>query len=258
MAANKHLTPPKTDDGKASSPPGAGRRIIVCPRCRATLPDRSINHQQRRAVCPACEHRFAIDDQRVSAPRVSRGRRKNIAPPFGMTSKPSPDGLTLAWRWPRWRSTAPLIFLVLFGGLFVFYAVIRSTAGTPELRLVLSIFAVACLSLLWLFLAYRLNSTTIVIRDGHLRIRHGPVPWPGRRDLPVDSIRQVYSQMYHEHALRRGDGYTSYRVRVLRVDGTELLLVNDLPRQEQALYLEQEIERYLRIDDELVRGELPR
>lgn len=249
-----------TDDssGPAGDTAGEGAPVLVCPRCRATLPERFVRRDKRRAVCPSCEHRFAIDTQLVAPRRVSTGRRRRIAPPAGVSSDSSAAGLTLTWHWPRWRATAPLIFLVFFGGLLTFYSVLPWKTTTVELIIVLTMFACATLFLLWIFLAYRLNRTVVTIRDGQLCVSHGPIPWPGRRDLPAQTIRQLYSAMYHDHALRRGDGYTSYRLRAVLANGAELLLVHNLTAPEQALYFEQEIERYLEIEDQPVPGELPR
>ncbi len=243
------------DQTPAAREPGS---LIVCPACGATLPERSVRWHERRAICPACEQQFAIDEQLDAPVRLGAAKRKAIAPPPGMSAQHGPDGLTLRWRWPRWRATGPRLFLIILGAFLGFWVVVRLTIGVPAMDLLLTVLAVAFSFLLWIFLAYRLNSTQITIGGGWLRVRHSPIPWPGRRDVRADAIRQVYSQMYHERARRRVDGRTTYRLRAIMADDVELLLVHDMTTREQALYLEQEIERFLGLADEPARGELPR
>jgi hypothetical protein len=254
--------PPKgsamADDTPASSPLAPGGLVIVCPACRATLPERSISLQERRAVCPACEQRFAIDEQLRAPVRLGAARRKRLAAPPGMTARREPDGLSLRWRWPRWLAAGPGLFLIILGAFLAFWVAVRLTIGIPAMDLLLLLLAVPFTFLLWIFLAYRLNSTEIAIGGGRLRVRHSPIPWPGRRDVRSDAIRQVYSQMYHERARRPGDSHTTYRLRAILADGAELLLVHNMTTREQALYLEQEIERFLGLEDERAPGELPR
>ena len=54
-------------------------------------------------------------------------------------------------------------------------------------------------------------------------------------------------------------GYSySYSVQAVIKNGETIELISGLPSKDAALFIEQEIEKYLKIEDEPVRGELPR
>jgi hypothetical protein len=112
-----------------------------------------------------------------------------------------------------------------------------------------------------LFVAYYalagfLNTTEVRVGMGEVEVTHGPLPWFGKRRLETAGIAQLYSKEV-AHRQRRGTSY-SHEVHVATRDGQQVKLLSGLDSSEQALYLEQEIERYLGIKDQPVRGEIVR
>jgi hypothetical protein len=100
-------------------------------------------------------------------------------------------------------------------------------------------------------LAGLLNRTAITVAPEQLTIRHGPLPLLSGKQFDPILIKQVFVR---RHASTER---SSYEVYMLTWDGREEKLLGDLNRPEQALYLEQEIERQLGIKDKPVPGELP-
>ena len=100
------------------------------------------------------------------------------------------------------------------------------------------------------------NRTLIRISPSQLTVGHGPLPWWGNKQLDATGIAQVYCK----ERVSRGRNGTSitYAVHAALRDGADAKLVDALDSPEQALYLEQEIERFLGIKDVPVRGELAR
>jgi hypothetical protein len=45
-----------------------------------------------------------------------------------------------------------------------------------------------CLALTYFALACVFNRTAVSVKQGRLRIRHGPMPWPGNRSIPIANI----------------------------------------------------------------------
>ena len=70
------------------------------------------------------------------------------------------------------------------------------------------------------------------------------------------TIAQLYSKEVTRHS-RLGTSST-HEVHVVARDGRQVKLLSDLESSEEALYLEQAIERTLGIKDQPVRGEMPR
>ena len=110
------------------------------------------------------------------------------------------------------------------------------------LLLVVSLCAVY-LALVWVF-----NRSTIEIGQGRLVVKQGPFPYARHRNLGMANIRQIY-------IIRRERRFGFYyRVYALTKDDLHRALLT-VENGEIALYLEREIERFLGIEDQVVRGE---
>ena len=95
------------------------------------------------------------------------------------------------------------------------------------------------------------------VQAGWLVIEYGPLPWPNAyKRYPLVEIEQLYCKETVTHS-DSGQSF-SYEVHALMTHNRNVKLVTALKEPEQALYIEQEIERYLRIQDRPVARELPR
>ena len=109
-------------------------------------------------------------------------------------------------------------------------------------------------TLTYYLLAGFLNRTVISLQAYKLKIRHGPLPWIGNLKMSTHLVEQLYCQRI-THPQKNGYSFT-YEVIVVLADGKTRKLVSGLPEQDQALYIEQEIEKYLQIKDRPVKGEM--
>jgi hypothetical protein len=97
-----------------------------------------------------------------------------------------------------------------------------------------------------------LNRTSIRVERGKLAVRHGPIPWLGNKELEASNLKQLYVK---EHAPQAGRSTTvTYEVHAITRDDRNIKLVSGLEASEEALYIEQEIETYLGIEDIPVKG----
>jgi hypothetical protein len=105
-------------------------------------------------------------------------------------------------------------------------------------------------------LAGYLNRTIMTVNRSLFTIKHAPIPWPGNRLLNPLEITQLYCK----EQMHRNKGSVSYTYEVHAVlkNNERAKLISGLDSSEQALYIEQEIERFLNIEDQPVRGELQR
>jgi hypothetical protein len=87
-----------------------------------------------------------------------------------------------------------------------------------------------------------------------LSVTHGPLPWPGNLTLPRASLQQLFC----EEQVRNGKNGVSYSYNVVAVlqDKSRVKLVTGLDAPEQALFIEQKLERQLGIADRSVAGEM--
>ncbi len=172
-----------------------------------------------------------------------------INTPKNITVKTDADRVRISWQYVAsgWNIVTGLWIFALL--MFI------SGVGRLPIEFVLCTFPAIILSLvmLYYFLLWLLNERVVEINQDTLLVGcGGPIPWPDSGQM-IDStnIKQVYiikrisSGRYQT---------TNYDVYVLTKDRQSEKLVT-VSRGNQALYLEQEIERFLGIEDQVVRGE---
>jgi hypothetical protein len=104
-----------------------------------------------------------------------------------------------------------------------------------------------CFITLYFALVALLNTATIDISRGRLMVEQGPIPSARRRDIDSTTVQQGC-------VIRRESRHTfSYKLYALTRGGPHKHLVT-VDDGQLALYLEQEIERSLGMEDQVVRG----
>jgi hypothetical protein len=94
------------------------------------------------------------------------------------------------------------------------------------------------------------NRTRIAVENGVLSVRHGPLPWPGNRTIAVAELAQLFCE-----EVIGNKGSRSYRVSALLKSGRKTQVLRGLGQADQALFIEQALERRLGITDVPVAGE---
>jgi hypothetical protein len=95
-------------------------------------------------------------------------------------------------------------------------------------------------------LAILLNRTIIKVTSEFITVRHGPLPWWGNRSLPIDELEELYC---YKHT-RRDSVSVWYSVNALTKGAKKVDLVTDLHNVAEALFIKQELKRWLKIDDD--------
>ncbi|HMQ31313.1 MAG TPA: hypothetical protein PKD53_11325 [Chloroflexaceae bacterium] len=227
---------------------------ITCKRCGEPIPADDVNLQSMAAKCRACNAVFSIADQVEPASGWAAPARLDVPLPERFAIERPAGGLRISWRW----FTPAAIFLAVFalfwnGFLCVFFWGALS-GGAGGFAMFASLHVLVGIGVAYWALAMFVNGTTVEASYGALAVRHGPLPALGNLDLPRDGIRQLYCV----ERVRRSRRSTtvSYSLQAVKADGGSVAVVKGLDNPEQALYLEQELERFLGIRDEGVRGEL--
>jgi hypothetical protein len=115
-------------------------------------------------------------------------------------------------------------------------------------------FAAICIGMAYCCLAGWLNRTHIFISNEKIVVKHRPLPFWGNKTLFAPDIKQLYAM---EKISSSGEGGSvTYEVHAIPHSGRRVKLVRGLDSSKQALFIEQEIEKYLGIQDAPVRGEL--
>jgi len=166
------------------------------------------------------------------------------------------SGIEFSWRWFEWHVVFMTAFVIFWNGFLINWY----SMWDPSKGLMMALFPLlhvgVGIGLTYWALAGWLNRTHVVVGQGRMSVRSGPLPWLGNQDLDATALRQLYVQ---EKVNQGRNGTTvKYELHALTRDGKNLLLVRTLKSREQAIYLEQEIEKALGIRDEPVRGQMVR
>jgi len=86
-----------------------------------------------------------------------------------------------------------------------------------------------------------------------VRIKSGPLPWYGNRKLEKAQFRSVYCRQ--KDVLEPTGTKQTYEIRAVLSNNRDIKLLSRITMPEQALYIEQEIEKCLGIADQRVYGD---
>lgn len=224
---------------------------IYCPSCGRDIPAADVDLSGKIAKCAGCNNVFSLPFSATAA-----AERTPIGKPNNFQLERSAEGLCIVRKW----FTPSIIFLTFFclfwNGFMAVWFYIAFKQKIYVMALFGSLHGAIGLGLLYTVLAGYLNKTYIRISYNSLTITHRPLPFLGQKNLTKQDLKQLYSKETIPHG--ENSNSSSFSVQAITKSGKIIELVSGLPTSEEALFIEQEVEKYLKIDDEPVRGEIPR
>lgn len=225
---------------------------LKCRNCGSALSPEDISPQLAAARCRHCGSLYALP--------VASGGPTLLRPDVPMPNNfhIQDDGYTLEIT-RKWKDAAAwvlLVFTIFWNGFMIVWHTIALTTGAW----VMSLFGLLHTGI-GLFLAYTsiarfVNRTVVRANATKLEVKSGPLPWRGNKSLPSIDIRQLYCT---EKITRTKNGIsTTYRVEAVLEGNRRAVLVTGLSQADHALFLEQQLERHLKIADVPVKGEYGR
>lgn len=225
---------------------------MKCPNCAAVITAEQWNADQGFAKCGYCR-------AMVSLPGIQRSSfrpRPQMPLPPGMSVEATGHGIVITRRWFSWVVVALIPFcLVWCGFLFGWYSM---TGDAPLMFKLFPLIHVAVgAGLAYFTLSLLFNRTWIKAENGVVTVLHGPLPWPGNRVLPCADIDQLFCK----ERVSQGKNGPQVRYEIwaaMRSGATQKMLAGATISDEQALYIEQQIEKALGIADRAMPGEVLR
>lgn len=217
------------------------------------MPPGNVNVQTSIAKCDSCGAVFGFASQ-VPGSTAAYGKRQ-VEMPKGYRLEMDGADLLIIRRWFGAKYVALLFFCVFWDGFLAVWYYIAFTKDSPLVMKVFPVLHVAVgVGITYAVLAGFLNRTKIRLNPAELEVKHYPVPWPGNRVLQ----RQELDQLFCEEKLGANKNTVTYSYDLLALmrDGRRIKLVSSMDTPEQALFLEQKIERHLGIADRPVAGEM--
>lgn len=233
---------------------------LNCPHCNASIHSDDVNLDSSLAKCRSCHAVFDFSKQVAgggghAAGEVSRPRMK-VDMPSGFTVDDQPDALSITRRWFGPVAIFLLFFAIFWDGFLVVWYFIAFTDDSAPLMMKLFpiLHVLVGLGLTYVVVAMFVNTTKITVDLNRFTIEHGPMPWPGNRTLDPAQIDQLYCK---EKISRNKNGVSySYELHARTIGGETKKLVSGMQKPEQALFLEQELERWLGLKDQAIPGEM--
>jgi hypothetical protein len=224
---------------------------LHCPYCGHDIPAADVNLDRMVAKCASCSAVFGFEDQVESAPPAPR--KLSVPLPKGIVVEQQGYELAITRRWLSPKFFFLVFFCVCWDGFLCFWYSMALSQRVWVMALFALGHAAIGLGLTYYTIAGFLNHTLIRVSPSHLGVTHGPLPWPGKKRLESSGIAQIFCK---EHISRgRNSTTTTYEVHAATHAGVREKLVESLDSSDQALYLEQEIERFLNIKVAPVAGE---
>ena len=240
----------------------SGLLELTCKHCSASLFAEDIDLEKGLATCGHCSSVYDLAgsrNQRWQQEQRPAWLRNEVPLPEKFKVEQTPSSLAISWRW----FTPTLIFMAFFcvawdSFLVFWYSTAMTEDNVPWLMVVFPVAHVAVgVGLTYYVITGFLNRTDLLVDGQALRIRHGPLPWPGRADIPRTSIDQLYAKRKTRHT-KNGVRHSYQLFAILDGGRRRKLLGGRLDELEQVLYIEQEIEALLGIRDRPVPGEVER
>ena len=215
---------------------------VHCPSCEEEVNADDLNLQNSMAKCGSCNVIFSIEEE-VESVKTKKEMKQEIFRPEGIDLFHYNDDLDITIQ--HHIQGIDAFGLIFLPALAFFSFVLHFAKGIPLFFPV--IFTLGALFFIYRALNYSNNKTYIDINDRFLNIKSRPRHFKKDKTFDANEIDQLYVR----HAVD-GSGYYSIYIIINGIDGQKhekLITVNTLSK---AKYLEQEIERYLNIEQRLV------
>ena len=232
---------------------------MFCPMCGGPARFVDIQPDTQSIRCRFCSAEYSaaqlLNEQgQREDPRERRHREIRLPQPKSVKVREDGLDLLITHKW----SVSNAIFAIFFGLVWIGFTSLfllipanewEGGEAPPFWFIALFLFIGAVVLTTGIYMLF--NSTTYRINRQRLVITHHPLPWPGKT-LDLDGVEQLYVKQH----INRSSNSTSvtYSLNKVTRDGRHTQIQSGL-QPEVALYIEQEIERLLRIKDVPVRGE---
>lgn len=229
---------------------------LHCPKCAGEISAENVNVQSLVAKCNQCDNVFPFDRETVSLPVVPIRRDLELFKSDEFETSVKGETLFISW---HWRSSYAFVaflfgFVPIVLSIWFVIAVGLGDRAMTVLVAVVTTFAVGAVAIYW-GVAQWINSSTVIVDKSIVRVEHGPLPWPRTPRAATTHLAQLYAGYQYNREGHLVPGYGVYGV-THRFEHVQL--IHDLEQVHQAIFIEQQIESFLGMDDHPVSGELKR
>ena len=228
---------------------------LQCPSCSSPLSQEHFHSEDGYIKCSYCGALMTLQTQ-GRGPAAFR-ERGALALPKGMSLQLTPHGVEIIRRWFTPAVFFLIPFCVVWDGFLVFWYAATIKGGAPLIFKLFPVIHVAIgVGLTCFTVALLVNRTRINGGRCDVTCTHAPLPWFGYKKLPGVLIDQLYAKEHISHG--KNGPRTEYQLWLVNQNGQHEKICAQGMTREQALFIEQQLEKALGIKDRAVAGELPR
>ncbi len=227
---------------------------LKCPSCGANI---NVDKNAESVTCGYCGSQNAIQ-RAISAGSPASERpapiRPRAKPDGSIKIENSAERLRITRRWFTPATIFLAFFTLVWDGFLIFWYTMAMGGGAPvEMLLVPLLHLVVGIYLTYTVLCGFVNRTIVELNREQLEVWFDPMPWPGEKTIQTAQIKQLYCKERVKRS-KNGPRY-SYQLFAVTQDDEEVKVLSGLHSPDIAAVFEQEIERWLRIEDHPVVGE---
>lgn len=233
---------------------------IYCRQCGAEIQAEDINLDKMIAKCDKCNAVFSFADMyegQQGKPKTA-SKFDEISLPKNIIIQNDETSLVIERQWFDGSTIFVTVFAIFWNGILWAYFIPRIVGAANPMPLLMFLFFIVGGVGFGILSGYGalagwLNTTTIRVDNHTLDIKHSPIPvLNGNKQIRATDIEQLYTKERVSHS--QGATFVRHELHIIMYDGRQQALLRNL-ESEQALFIEQEIESFLKIENRPVRGE---
>ncbi len=228
-------------------------RNLTCPNCEKNILSSDININKGLAKCSDCHVVFDLEQE---MDKNSPAQKEEIfVIPKGIEMLKVFGELNIEMKWRHSVSFFMMFFTIFWNIMVLPFALIAIFTGELGMLLGISLHLLVGIGLILWALAALFNTTYIVVDEHFIRIEHRPFKlFYKEYELEVLQVQQLYVKKYQNGSTNGNPNY-AFAVMIQMKNKEEFQLVKGLAKPAQALYIEQEIEKFIGIEDKPMIGE---
>ncbi len=215
-----------------------------CKTCATEISINTVEVADEPSTCPACQSVFYIKGQQQEVALFMPSTRSL---PSKMSIELLDDELLITRRW--WS----VVRLGLFGitSFLLIFGLFFSEIATP--LFLFNPLTWMVIGLNYFGLKGVVNKTVVQANPTHLTIKEGPLLYPRSKTIDIKDIAQLYVKKEVQGSGKNRS--ISYQLHLIHPGGEHDKILSNFATADQALYVEQETERLLGLEDTQVKGE---
>lgn len=234
---------------------------LNCNKCAAEIPAANINLDRMIAKCAVCNSVFSFVQAFPTPAGVTRQQQFDVPQPERVKVKNEGGVLTIRLSWFTYKILFLTLFALFWNGIMfsmmggALFSLLTEGPSGMSLIFFLPHFWVG-LALIYYVLTGYINETRVTVDNGRLTVRHGPLPFWGNKEIATNDILQLYTK--HNFSMWRRSWSGHYELHAVTGKNRHEKLLSGWENSDYPVFVEQEVEHFLGIEDYPVRGEYGR